>query len=555
MLERFSIRNFAVIKAVDMDFCRGVTVFTGETGAGKSILIDALNIIMGARASVDYIRNGTESFLLTAVFNISNNIPVQKLLESRNVLVDENNNELIISRRLDNNGRGQIYVNGVVTPLRILAEIGDLLVDIHGQHDNWKLLKPDFHLLLVDSFVLRDSNCKTEYQNTYYEWKKCKKELADIEKEIEEKYKNKKELISQEEEIRMANLQPSEDEMIDQRLGQVENAEKITENLSALIRLLNETDGIQDLLSRAVQYGEKLVDYGIDTDSICEQLNNALIQSEEVTRESQDYLYNLEFSPEELNHLQERQYLIRRLKRKYGDTIDEILMYGKQIRNSIDSLDDDQYYRDELSAQVNQLYQKLISQQKLLNQCRQRKATELCQLIRENFYDLDMPECQLEFIFEEGQPNENGVDYAEFLFSANPGEPPKPMSEIASGGELARFALAVKSIMTKDLTVPTLVLDEVDVGISGNAAIQVGKRIQRLGKFTQVLCITHLAQTAAAGDHHYYLQKEIADGQTESKVKKLTEKEHIKELARMLEGNNYSSKAVATAENLVGMMR
>lgn len=555
MLQSLSIRNFAIIKAIDLQFKAGVSIFTGETGAGKSILMDALNIVLGARASLDFIRSGEESFYITAVFDTRDIPGMKELLHEFNLESDDITGELIISRRLDRNGRGQVQVNGMATPLRALTEISSALISIHGQYDSWKLLKPEFHLKLLDDILLANESIKDEYSKAYIAWQQKTVALKDLRNAKEAQLQRLEKLKKEVAEITSAKLQIGEDEQILKRLHQVENAEKITENIHSMVSLLSDERGAQDCLAEALRYGMKLLDYDSELTKLIEALKSSLIQIEETVRDLESYLYNLEFSPEELLQLQERDTLIYKLKNKYGETIEEILAYNERAIDEIEKLEMASSREDILVEEIKTSQEKVYDLQNQLNHTRMSKAKTFCHNLELKLRELSMPNCRLEFVLEADEPNKTGVTRAEFLFSANPGEPLKPLSQIASGGELSRFSLAIKSILAEHLSVPTLVLDEVDVGISGNAAIRVGKTIRKLGEYAQILCITHMAQTAAIADTHYALKKRTQNGRTETVIEELTQEEHFQELAHMLEGDGYSAETLATAKNLSLQMK
>ena len=558
MLTQLGIRNFAIIESLDLEFHNGITVFTGETGAGKSILMDALAMVLGARASTEYIRSGTDSLMLTAAFDVGNLPKVKAFLKEQNLLLNsDEDHELVISRRLDQSGKGRILINGMIAPLRILARLGERLVDIHGQNDHQKLASPAYQLTLLDTSSPMLSQSLLAYASAYQNWKQVMLSYQEGLAEQNERKLKKDTIASQVAEIISAKIDSSdEEEIIAAKLSRAEHAEKIITHVEYTLSALVGNDNAQEKLSHAVSALERAMEHDSSLSSVVQALEGALITIEESIRDLQDYVYDLEFSPDELLRLQNREQEIRHLIRKYGPTLTDVLSFADQAQielNEIEHTDDKLQMQQNAVTDAKNKAEKLCS---VLYKQREEVAQQLCQQILAVLRDLELEHARLYFQLEKGtEMTVSGLTQAELYFAPNPGENPKPLKDIASGGEMSRLSLALKVVSQKNSLLPTLVLDEVDVGISGNAAIRVGQLIRRIGRETQVLCITHLAQTAAVADHHIHLSKQITEGHTKTCAYVLNDKEHIQEIARMLEGDGYSSKAQETAVNLINQMK
>lgn len=555
MLQLLSIRNFAIIRAIDIQFRDGIHVFTGESGAGKSILMQALNVALGARASTEYIRSGADAFFLTVVFNVAGIKGIKELLQKHNLEADEITDEIIISRKLEQGGKGQILINGMISTLRALTDIASLLVSVHGQYDNWKLLDSHNHLCLVDSFILEDDTLLGDYQAHFDAWAKRKKELESMKKKMAENAKQIEKFCFQFQEISEANLIVGEDEEIHLRLKKMQHAEEVIASAECILHKLQKRDGIQSIISELHKAAYRIVKIDPTMAFIEETISSILIQTEELAKDLSDYVYHLDFSPNEMQMVQERDNLFYKLQKKYGKTISELIQYKEHLENEIASFqlkfDQERFLEKEIEELETILYKK----QEYLNLYRKEQTIVFCKKLESLLHDLMMPHAKVEFHLVANELTRNGVTSAELLFSANYGEPLKRLNQIASGGEVSRFALAIKTLLAKKLQIPTIILDEIDVGISGNAAICVAKMIEELGKYTQVLCITHLPQTAAVADYHYKLEKRIAEGRTETGAVLLDNKTHVEELARILEGDNYSRETIATAQGFIQQIK
>lgn len=548
MLQTLSVRNFALIEQLELDFPSGITVFTGETGAGKSILMDALGMVLGARASVDYIRTGTEGFTLTAQFEITDNTELKQLLAEQNLAGEDDT--LIISRRLTTDGRGQILVNGLPTPLRVLHAIGMLVAEIHGQHDNYKLLRPEYQLAVLDAYEPAVLAQKDRYRRAYRAWREAVDEQRRAEERAQEAAAQEERWRRELSEIDAAKLRPEEEEELARTLQRLEHAEKIAAALAAAENLLTGAGGAAELLAEAERETERAAAYDEELQGFVAELQSAQITATEAGRSLAEYMYRLEFSPRTLQQLQEREQELRSLRRKYGEDIAAVIAYADETRRALAAVEHAEEERQQLATATEECRRKAEAERERLNDLRWQAAERFTTEILAILADLDLRESRLSFLLIPGDTlTEIGLAEAELMFSANPGEPEKPLAQIASGGELARVSLAFKSIVAAQTPGFTLVLDEVDVGISGNAAVRVAHHIRELGRYLQVLCITHLARTAAVGSRHYYLYKDTDGTHTQTRAELLTGERRVHELARMLEGDGYTGNALETVRH------
>ncbi|MBS6029042.1 MAG: AAA family ATPase, partial [Negativicoccus succinicivorans] len=473
MLQSLHIRNFALIEQLDIEFKEGVTVFTGETGAGKSILLDALGIALGNRAAVDYIRTGTEEFFVTAQFDVTDMPSVQTYCNEQNIPLTDDE-PLIISRRLSQTGKGQILVNGMLTSLRTLAGLGSLLVDIHGQNDNLKLQSDRYQLHVLDTFNRDGRQPEAIYHKAYQTWQQAVQRQRKFLEQEDERETLLARLNKEAREISAAKINPEKDADIEAEIKRLAHAEKITAALQMASQLLNASGGSLETISQALNELQKASSFDEALLPSVQTLETAFYNTEEVARNLQESLYTIEYSPERLDQLQERAQLLKDLRLKYGDTLEEILVYQATIQKKITELENSQETGDTLAQAVATAFQEAQTARDAWNETRYRAAAELSGEIESALRDLDLPNGSLSYSLILGDTlTSQGLAEAELVFSANVGEPPKPLSEVGSGGELARISLALKTVLAAQMDLPTLVLDEIDVGISGNAALRV----------------------------------------------------------------------------------
>jgi len=550
MLVRMGIKNFALIEHMQLEFAKGITIFTGETGSGKSILMDAFSILLGERASSEFIRHEKDSFLIEGVFDIAGDTALQDLLLKKNILLEDDT--LILSRTFNRNGKSQILANDQVIPLKALREIGTYLADIHGQYSNQQLLLPDTHHMYLDTYNEEATQAYKNYVTAYTAYASAKRQLEKLREESAQRIRELDMLRFQIDEIEDAQLQPNEDTTVSEELERLDNFEHLQSTISSCY------DGIYsgrtpliDGLNTVTSEVSDLVKYDKDMEEIAELLRSAYYQLEEAGQALDRYRDSISYDEERYFYLQERDTLIYNLKRKYGDTIEAILDYEERAQSRLEILESHESEESQLVERLIQLEQQAIKALGILTKVRHTHHKEIIEALQQNLTKLGMPKAKLEFVMEGTDVLSSlGASRIELLFSANAGEALLPLHKVASGGELARIALAFKTVFNK-ATHKTLVFDEIDVGISGDIALQVAKQILQLSSENQVFCITHLPQTASVAKQHYHLHKVEESGRTISKVTVLSEEEHITQIARMMSGQSFSDTALETAKEMI----
>jgi len=550
MLVRMGIKNFALIEHMQLEFAKGITIFTGETGSGKSILMDAFSILLGERASSEFIRHEKDSFLIEGVFDIAGDTALQDLLLKKNILLEDDT--LILSRTFNRNGKSQILANDQVIPLKALREIGTYLADIHGQYSNQQLLLPDTHHMYLDTYNEEATQAYESYVTAYTAYASAKRQLEKLREESAQRIRELDMLRFQIDEIEDAQLQPNEDTSVSEELERLDNFEHLQSTISSCY------DGIYsgrtpliDGLNTVTSEVSDLVKYDKDMEEIAELLRSAYYQLEEAGQALDRYRDSISYDEERYFYLQERDTLIYNLKRKYGDTIEAILDYEERAQSRLEILESHESEESQLVERLIQLEQQAIKALGILTKVRHTHHKEITEALQQNLTNLGMPKAKLEFVMEGTDVLSSlGASRIELLFSANAGEALLPLYKVASGGELARIALAFKTVFNK-ATHKTLVFDEIDVGISGDIALQVAKQILQLSSENQVFCITHLPQTASVTKQHYHLHKVEESGRTVSKVTVLSEEEHITQIARMMSGQSFSDTALETAKEMI----
>ncbi|HMM21282.1 MAG TPA: DNA repair protein RecN [Selenomonadales bacterium] len=553
MLKTLTVSNFALIEQAGVEFAPGLNILTGETGAGKSILIDALNILLGSRASADYIRSGSDFFRVEAVFRIGPNQEARELLDSQGIPL-EDGDTLILSRYLSRQGKSAVVVNGCQVTLGTLKLLGGGLVDMHGQHENQTLLKPETHLGLLDAFDPAIGRLLPAYREAFAAWTRLGEEIARLESDSRERAQRLDMLEWQTQEIAAAELEEAEEERLEQEIQVLTHAEKIQSAVSRSYRLLSE-DGASGTLSSLAEVKKEL-EYAARFDpSLAAGLTtvaDALYQLEEAASDLRDYGENLDFNPARLEKLQERMDVIHKLKKKYGATIAEVLAYYRQAAEELATISNYEERMGELIRQRDKLEAELAEIAGKLDVLRRKAATQFAGQVRGHLADLGMPKAQLIInITRQSRYTGTGNNEIAMLFSANPGEEPRPLHKVASGGELSRIALAVKTVSASRDGVGTMVFDEIDAGISGQAARMVGEKIALVGADRQVLCITHLPQIAAMADHHLRVEKRVEGKRTTTLIQTLDDEERLREVTRMVSGDNITRLALDNAAEMI----
>ena len=542
MLTQMSIRNFALIEQMNISFKDGITIFTGETGAGKSILMDAFSILLGERASSEFIRHGKDSFVIDGIFDIANHQSLLDVLKSKNIIVEDN--QLILSRSFNISGKSIILANDQPIPLKALKEIGLLLADIHGQYSNQKLLKPDSHHEYLDSYNEAGIQAYATYKSAYKEYKTAKQALDNLSENMAERARELDMLRFQIDEIEDAGLQIGEDESISEELKRLDSFDHIDKVLSSCYDvfysgrhpLLETVNTIKVEVNDLIKYDDQVKD-------ISELVNSAYFQLEEAAQSLDRYRDSISYDEERYAYCQDRDSIIYGLKKKYGDTVQDILNYEDKAQQRLEELESKVYEQGELEQQLIEKEKSAKKALVTLNSIRRENAEIIAKQLQTEIIDLGMEKGDIRFYIEECEELlPLGAKSIELLFTANKGEQLLPLHKVASGGELARIALAFKSVFRTD-NHKTLVFDEIDVGISGDIAVKVAEKILALSKTNQVFCITHLPQTASIAKQHYHLAKSEYNGRTISTLSELSDKERLSQIASMMSGKGMSSTA------------
>ena len=550
MLTQMSIRNFALIEQMNISFNDGITIFTGETGAGKSILMDAFSILLGERASSEFIRHGKDSFVIDGIFDIAHHQSIQELLESKNIMVEEG--QLILSRSFNRNGKSSILANDQPIPLKALKEIGQYLADIHGQYSNQRLLDADTHHEYLDTFNQEGKTAYKAYREAYKVYKQAKQEVDNLQENMSERARELDMLRYQIDEIEDAGLSIGEDISIAEELKRQDSFEHIDKVLgSCYDAFYNGRQPLLDTINSIKVEVNDLVKYDAELKEVSEMVDSAYFQLEEAAQSLDRYRDTISYDEERYKYCQDRDTTIYGLKKKYGDSVEEILAYEEKAQARLEELEGLVFAQDELEARLEEAKKVAEEALTVLHKVRLKNAKVIATALHQELVDLGMPKGDIQFHIEEGDELSSlGAKSIEMLFSANKGEQLLPLHKVASGGELARIALAFKSVFRSD-TFKTMVFDEIDVGISGDIALKVAEKILNLSKTNQVFCITHLPQTASIAKQHYHLSKIEQDDRTISTLAVLNEAERVTQIASMMSGRGMSTTALAAAKELI----
>ncbi|MED0681305.1 DNA repair protein RecN [Aneurinibacillus thermoaerophilus] len=548
MLLELNIRNFAVIKEVSISFGRGLTILTGETGAGKSILIDAISMLLGGRGSSEYVRYGCKKAEIEGLFEFEADAPVLGMLKEMGIDVEDNT--LIIRRELASTGKTVCRVNGRLVTLSMLREVAPWLINIHGQHEHQSLMQGERHIDWLDAFGdERIAPAFREFSKLYAQYQQLRSELDYISTNEREMVQRMDMLRFQLQEIVSANLKPGEDEELMKEKKKLSGGEKLVYSLEDAYRsLIGEQRGI-DWVGNAVSHLETILEYDEELRETHQMLESAFYQIEEAARLIRAYRDTIEFDPERLTQIESRLDEINRLKRKYGLSVDEILEYGASIEDELDSMENRETRIEELQKKLKEVALDLAVEAQELSQIRKQIAEKLAVAIEQELKDLHMSRAQFKIAVRQQEDERGldvngnrfrvtskGIDTVEFLIAPNPGEPLRSVSKIASGGELSRIMLAMKTILADAESTDTMIFDEVDTGVSGRAAQAIAEKLMRVSRKRQVLSITHLPQVASMADTHLRIEKHMNEKETETKVNPLSYEERVVELARMLGG-------------------
>lgn len=569
MLQELSIRNLAVIESIRLSFHNGFHVLTGETGAGKSIIIDALGLIAGGRGASDLVRFGQDKAEIEALFDVPADHPVWEVLEAIG-LTAAADEHLIIRRELSAQGKSVSRINGQLVNLSLLREAGERLINIHGQHEHQSLLKAEEHIRWLDMFGGREiDEALSAYGAAYHEYMKLHKELAALREAGKQALQMQDLYRFQVEEIAEARLKSGEDECLAEEKSKLGNAEKLYQNVNDSYEALNAGGKALDLVRRAVHKLQDIAPFDPgQLNPLLEQMQGAFYQLEDAAFQLRDYRDGVEFNPDRLNEIEERLSLIASFRRKYGENVDEILRYLDKVRQELSVLDHKEERQQELEKMLADQEKACLRLAVRLSELRAAAGLRLAADIEAELKELHMERTVFHVQISRSEDprgvaldgakvrlSRSGIDQVEFLIAPNPGEPLRGLGKIASGGELSRMMLAMKSIFAKVDRIPVLVFDEVDTGVSGRAAQAIAERMARLSADCQVFSITHLPQVACMADAHYYISKAVEDGRTFTRVKDLISDERAEELARMLGGVEITETTLSHAMEMLAMAK
>ena len=546
MLSLLHIENIAVIERADISFDRGFNVLTGETGAGKSIVIDAISAILGERAYRDMIRTGTSKASVRAVFT---GVPKLSWFEENGVEYDE---ETVIQREVHLDGKNVCRVNGSLVSVTILRKLGIQLINIHGQHDSASLFDEDNHLTFLDAFGDNES-LRAAYTEKYEAVAKLRRQIDKMTMDESEKLRRMETLRYQIKEIEKADLEPGEDERLEERRKILQNSEKLSDGLNEAVECLygGESDGASSLLAQAEYALARLARFSDAFQAMHEKVTDLKYQVADIAEEVRDARDDLSYSADELDEIESRLDVIHKLRRKYGVTCEDILAYLEKAKKELDDIEFADDHLERLKKNLKKAEKEAWDQAKLLRHSRQETALSMAQRILTELAQLDMPRVQFEVKFTELELTPSGADAVAFYMSANAGEALKPMSKVASGGELARIMLAMKNVLAEKDQVNTLIFDEVDTGVSGRAAQKVAEKLRAVAAHKQVLCVTHLPQLAALANTHLLIAKSEREGRTYTSVTPLDVEGRKKELARIIGGTNITEITLKSAEEML----
>ena len=551
MLSQLYIENIAVIRQATIDFQQGFHVFTGETGAGKTILISAINAVLGGRTFKEIIRTGETRATVSALFTEISEELCKKIEVLGYPLED---NQLLVQREIDLSGKGQCRLDGRPATAAMLREVCSLLIDIHGQHDNQELLSAEKHLGFLDSYGAYPQEMAA-YTAAYERMCECAARLDKLQMDESYKLQRMDILQFQIKEIGDAKLTDGEEERLVEQQKRIRNAERITESLGAVYTLLygngEEMRGVLEALEEVSTELDTAAKYLTEFGGYSEKLSDAYYMLEELGSRARDTLEDADFDPRQLDAIESRLDTIYKLKKKYGNSIAEILEYFERISEEYQSLELSDELTAHLQRELDEANLVLHTVAEALTTCRLAAAAEFSERVEQELAYLDMAGVRFSITRREKPYGPTGADEMEFMICTNTGEEAKPLAKIASGGELARIMLAIKNVLAEKDGIGTIIFDEVDTGVSGRAAQKIGKKLAEVARHRQVICVTHLAPVAACAAHHYRIYKTVEDGRTFTRVEELTRPQRVQELARIMVGENITDSALKSAEEML----
>ena len=535
MIHHISIKNFAIIEQTEIDFAEGLNIITGETGSGKSIVIEAISLALGSRADSSYVRTGTDK----AVIQLSGELDGE---------------EILLTREISAAGKNLCRYNDEIVTLNRLNQIARRLADIHGQYDNQSLLNPDYHIVLVDVYRHDITDVlKKAVQEAYSQYAEIRSQLGSLLTAEKENRRKLDFLRFEADEIEKASLRPDEDQELEERISLLQNSEKIFENIQKSYGVLYDSSAsVMDGLRGAMRSVEEIASFSSDIGAVSQEFSDVYYRLEDICRSLRDIKDRLTFNPEELDDAISRLELISSMKKKYGHSIEEVLQYFDSISAPIAVIENFETNKASLEQELKTAAAALRRACAELTEARKESAAQLSDCIQRELVDLNFSDAQLEIrILPLEKPTENGMDQVEILITTNRGEPLKPLTRVASGGEMSRIMLAFKNVISSYDNIPTLIFDEIDTGISGITASIVGRKLKEISRSRQILCITHLPQIAACGDHNYRIHKESDDTSTYTRVEALNPEETVCEIARLLGGATITETTLENARELI----
>lgn len=552
MLQTLSIKQFAIIDELEIHFSDGLTVLSGETGAGKSIIIDAIGQLIGMRASSDFVRHGEKKAIIEGIFDIDNSKEAISVLNELDIDIDED--FLLVKREIFSSGKSICRINNQIVTLQDLRKVMQELLDIHGQHETQTLLKQKYHLKLLDDYAENQySSVKEQYETTFNEYKEKKKELEELQSADQALLQRLDLMKFQFEELQEASLKEGEITQLESDIKRIQNSEKLSLALNNAHVTLTDEHAITDRLYELSNHLQTIDDIIPGRfKKLKEDIDQFYYTLEDAKHELYDEMSNTEFDEQLLNELESRMNLLNNLKRKYGKTIDELITYQSKLENEIAKIENYEESTSQLKEEIDLLYEKVIKYGQSLSKERRIVARTLREHIVAEIQNLQMKEANLEISFQPLEtPTIEGIEFVEFLISPNKGEPLKSLNKIASGGELSRIMLALKSIFVESRGQTAILFDEVDSGVSGQAAQKMAEKMRDIAKYIQVICISHLPQVASMSDHHLLISKMSKNDRTTTQVKELKKEDKIDEIARMISGASVTELTRENAREMI----
>ncbi|BFL78484.1 DNA repair protein RecN [Staphylococcus hominis subsp. novobiosepticus] len=552
MLQTLSIKQFAIIDELEIHFSDGLTVLSGETGSGKSIIIDAIGQLIGMRASSDFVRHGEKKAIIEGIFDIDNSKEAISVLNALDIDIDED--FLLVKREIFSSGKSICRINNQIVTLQDLRKVMQELLDIHGQHETQTLLKQKYHLKLLDDYAENQySSVKEQYETTFNEYKEKKKELEELQSADQALLQRLDLMKFQFEELQEASLKEGEITQLESDIKRIQNSEKLSLALNNAHVTLTDEHAITDRLYELSNHLQTIDDIIPGKfKKLKEDIDQFYYTLEDAKHELYDEMSNTEFDEQLLNELESRMNLLNNLKRKYGKTIDELITYQSKLESEIAKIENYEESTSQLKEEIDLLYEKVIKYGQSLSKERRIVARTLREHIVAEIQNLQMKEANLEISFQPLEtPTIEGIEFVEFLISPNKGEPLKSLNKIASGGELSRIMLALKSIFVESRGQTAILFDEVDSGVSGQAAQKMAEKMRDIAKYIQVICISHLPQVASMSDHHLLISKMSKNDRTTTQVKELKKEDKIDEIARMISGASVTELTRENAREMI----